>query len=115
MSSMKLLKGTVDVMILKALSWGSLHGYAISRWIAATTEDVFEVQEGALYPALRRLEGKGLLDSSWAVTGSGREARYYTLTDAGRRQLRHEVGEWSRYVRAMSQVLQAVHPVPGDG
>jgi len=105
--TLPLIKGTVDVMILKSLSWGPLHGYAISRWIAATTEDVFELQEGALYPALRRLEAKGLLESSWAVTDTGREARVYTLTQDGRRQLRAEMRTWTRYVEAMGRLLQA--------
>lgn len=106
-SSLPLIKGTVDVMILKSLSWGPLHGYAVSRWIARTTADVFELQEGALYPALRRLEARGWLESSWALTDTGREARVYTLTPDGRRQLRAEVRTWSRYVEAMGRLLQA--------
>jgi transcriptional regulator len=105
--SVRLIKGTVDVMILKALSRGPLHGYAISRWIAATTQDVFTVQEGALYPALRRLEAKGWLESNWAVTETGREARFYELTSEGRRRLRSEVEAWTTYVDAMSRVLKS--------
>ncbi len=108
--SIRLLRGTLDVMVLKALSWGPLHGYAISRWIADTTEDAFSIQEGALYPALRRLEEKGLVESRWAVTETGREARFYQLTATGRQQLGAEVRLWSRYVHAMSRVLQALSP-----
>lgn len=105
--AVRLIKGTVDVMILNALARGPLHGYAISRWIAATTRDVFTVQEGALYPALRRLEAKGLLESDWAVTETGREARFYELTAKGRRQLRDEVAAWRTYAEAMSRVLRS--------
>ena len=106
----RLLRGTLDVMILKALSWGPLHGYAISRWIAATTEDAFAIQEGALYPALRRLEARGQLESRWSATETGREARFYRLTAAGRDRLRSDVRAWTRYVEAMSRVLQSISP-----
>jgi len=106
----RLLRGTVDVMIVKALSWGPLHGYAISQWIAATTDDAFSIQEGALYPALRRLEEKGLLESRWSVTDTGREARFYRLTAAGRQWLQREVRVWARYVEAMSRVLSSISP-----
>jgi len=109
-SAARLLKGTVDVMILKAVSWAPLHGYAISRWIAQTTGGVFTVQEGALYPALRRLEQKGLLESYWAVTETGREARFYRLTRPGKRLLDRETQEWARYADAMSRVLESSKP-----
>lgn len=105
--SVPLLKGTVDVMILKSLSWGALHGYGISRWIGSTTNEVFELQEGALYPALRRLEAKGWVESAWALTETGREARFYTLTSEGRGRLRAEVRTWTRYVEAMGRLLHA--------
>lgn len=108
--SIRLLRGTLDVMILKALSWGPMHGYAVSRWIADTTEDTFTVQEGALYPALRRLEQRKLLESRWDVSETGREARFYRLTSAGRESLKAEVRSWTRYVQAMSRVLQAIAP-----
>lgn len=109
--SVPLLKGTVDVMILKSLSWGPLHGYAISRWISRATEDVFELQEGALYPALRRLEAKAWVESEWALTETGREARVYTLTEGGRRHLKTEVRAWSRYVEAMGRLLHATRGI----
>ena len=106
----RLLRGTVDVMILKALSWGTLHGYAISQWIATTTDDAFSIQEGALYPALRRLEEKGQVESRWALTETGREARFYRLTPVGRQRLQSEVRVWTRYVEAMSRVLSSISP-----
>lgn len=112
--SMRLLRGTLDVMILKSLSWGPLHGYAVSRWISETTESAFEVQEGALYPALRRLEEKGFLESYWAVSETGREAKFYRLTEDGMRALRAEVRLWTKYVHAMSRVLQAIAPEAGS-
>jgi transcriptional regulator len=107
---MKLIKGTLDVLILKTLSWGGMHGYAISRSIRAQTAEVLRIEEGALYPALRRLEHRGLVDSAWGVTETGREARFYTLTAAGAQRLRSELADWRRYVEAMSRVLNATRP-----
>lgn len=108
--SLGLLKGTLDVLVLKTLSWGPLHGYAISRFIRESTRDVLTVEEGALYPALRRLETRGWLASRWALTDTGREARFYQLTDAGRDQLERELGNWQRYVEAMARVLFEARP-----
>jgi PadR family transcriptional regulator len=105
--SMKLIKGTLEVMVLKSLSWGPLHGYAVSRWIEAATAGTFEVQEGALYPALRRMELRGWVRSEWAMTDTGREARVYRLTVEGRKRLRTETTAWDRYAAAMSRVLDA--------
>ena len=99
--------GTLDVLILKALSWGPLHGYAVGRWIRHTTDQALTVQEGALYPALHRLQAKGWLADEWGVTETGREAKYYRLTPAGRRQLRTEVPRWQTYARAVSAALEA--------
>ncbi len=104
---MTLLKGTLDVLILKTLSWGPSHGYAISRWIRQATADELTIEEGALYPALRRLDEKGLVESTWQTTATGREAKVYELTAAGRTQLRTEVSSWRRYVAAMSRALEA--------
>ena len=106
----RLLRGTLDVLLLKTLSWGPLHGYAVSRSIRLTSGDDLKVDEGALYPALRRLEGKGYLASYWALTDQQREARFYELTPEGRRQLDLEVTEWNRYVAAMARVLRADGP-----
>ena len=107
MAGSDLYVGTLDVLILKALSWGPMHGYGIGRWIRQTTEDVLAVQEGALYPALHRLQRRGWLDEEWGVTETGREAKYYRLTPAGRRQLRSEVERWRAYARAVSAALDA--------
>ncbi len=107
MAGSDLYIGTLDVLILKALSWGPMHGYGIGRWIRQTTEDVLTVQEGALYPALHRLQRRGWLDEEWGVTETGREAKYYRLSPAGRRQLRSEVERWRAYARAVSAALDA--------
>jgi PadR family transcriptional regulator, regulatory protein PadR len=104
-TSMDLLKGTLDILILKTLSRGPLHGYGISRYLRETTSDAFQVQEGALYPALRRLEARGLLESRWDSTETGRDAKFYTLTPAGEAELERGVQSWSSYVAAMAQVL----------
>jgi transcriptional regulator len=103
--SLELIRGTLDVLILKTLSRGTSHGYAISRSIREATEDAFTVEEGALYPALRRLEEKGLLESRWGVTDTGREAKLYSLTAEGRAELDSGVRTWHRYVAAMTRVL----------
>ena len=107
MAGSDLYTGTLDVLILKALSWGAMHGYAIGRWIRQTTDDVLTVQEGALYPALHRLHAKGWLADEWGLTETGREAKYYRLTPAGRRRLRTEVARWQAYARAVSAALEA--------
>lgn len=106
-TSLPLLKGTLDVLILRTLSWEPLHGYAISKWIREQSGEVFRIEEGALYPALRRLEDKGLIAGEWSVTDTGREARFYSLTASGRASLRRELRDWTRYVEAMTSVLQA--------
>jgi len=103
---MDLLKGTLDVLILKTLSRGPLHGYAVSKSIREATREAFSVEEGALYPALRRLEQKELVEAEWGITDTGREARFYTLTAPGSRRLEEDVREWGQYVEAMARVLQ---------
>lgn len=103
--SLDLIKGTLDVLVLKTLSWGPMHGYGVSRWIRRTSGDAFQVEEGALYPALRRLEKRGWLESEWGATETGREARFYRLTEEGEAQLRRELRDWSAYVDAMGRVL----------
>jgi len=102
---MELLKGTLEVLILTTLRHGRLHGYAISRWIRRSTDDVLTVEEGALYPALRRLEKRGLLKSAWSRTDTGRKAKFYELTVAGRARLEEQRASWEKYVEAMSRVL----------
>ena len=100
-----LFVGTLDILVLKAVSWGPRHGYAIGRWIRETTAEALAVQEGALYPALHRLEKKGLLSEEWRVTDTGREAKFYALTAAGRAQLRAEVERWTRFSHAVTTAL----------
>jgi PadR family transcriptional regulator PadR len=99
--------GTLDVLILKALSWKPMHGYAVGRWIRQTTDEVLTIQEGALYPALHRLQRKGWLDEEWGLTDTNREAKYYRLTPTGRRQLRVEIARWQAYSRAVNAALGA--------
>jgi len=106
-SSLRLLKGTLDVLILKTVSWGPAHGYAISRWIRESSADDLVIEEGALYPALHRLEERGWLDAEWGITEKNRRAKFYRLTTAGRRQLAAEVSRWSRYANVVQLVLNA--------
>jgi transcriptional regulator len=105
-----LYTGSLELLILKAVSWGPLHGYAVGRWIRSTTEDVLAVREGALYPALHRLERKGFLAEEWGVSETNREAKFYRLTPEGRKQLRHEVERWRRYALVMTAALTAARP-----
>jgi PadR family transcriptional regulator PadR len=102
---MDLVKGTLDILILKTLSRGRLHGYAVSRSIREMSLEVLTVEEGALYPALRRLEKKGLVSAAWGKTDTGREAKFYKLTAAGKRRLERHLAEWGEYVEAMGRVL----------
>jgi transcriptional regulator len=102
-----LLQGTLDLLILKTLSWGPAHGYAIARWIQQLTREVLTVGEGSLYPALHRLEERGWIQSEWRRSDSNRRAKFYTLTPRGRLQLRAETASWGRFVNAVSNVLSA--------
>ncbi len=105
--SLDLVRGTLDVLILKALSWGPQHGYAVARWIHQRTGNEILIEEGALYPALYRLEGQDLIQSSWGVSDNNRRARYYKLTAAGRRRLHSDATTWDRYAVAVARVLSA--------
>ena len=105
-----LLKGTVDLLLLKALSWGPRHGYAISEWLDRVTGGTLLVEEGTLYPALHRLEGKGWIASDWGASENNRRAKYYRLTAEGRRRLKSEAAEWSRYSEAVARALAAGSP-----
>ena len=102
-----LLRGTLDVLVLKALTWGPRHGYAVAEWINASTDGELLVEEGPLYTALHRLEKNGWLDAEWGYSENNRKAKYYQLTRAGRAQLRAEVSAWERYVRAVGKALAA--------
>ena len=105
-SSLELLQGTLDLLVLKSLSIGPLHGYAVARIIRERSNDVFLVEEGALYPALHRLERQRWIASEWGVSENNRKAKYYELTSRGRAQLRAELSTWQRYVKAVAGVLQ---------
>jgi len=104
---LEFLRGTLDVLILKALAWGPLHGYAITNFIRRRSDDALLVEEGTLYPALWRLEGRGLLAGEWGLSENNRKAKFYQLTPGGRRQLREEVKAWEAYASAVSKVLAA--------
>ena len=99
------LHGTLDALILKTLSWGPRHGYAITRWLRETSADALHVEEGSLYPALYRLERQGFVEAEWGVSEVGRRARVYRLTPAGRRQLQAELEGFRRFVAAVSPIL----------
>lgn len=103
---MDLLKGTLDVLVLKALTWGPRHGYAVARWIEDATTGQLQVEDGALYHALHRLEKQGWVESEWGVSEGNRRARYYTLTRAGRRQLAAKTATWTRYAEAVFAALR---------
>ena len=100
------LQGTVDLLVLKTLSWGPRHGYAIARWIEETTDDALRIEEGSLYPALRRMQVKGWVASERKRTPTGRDARYYRLTAAGRRQLAEEEEVFKQSVAVTARVLR---------
>lgn len=102
-----LLRGTLDLLILKTLSWGPMHGLAVLRWIEQITGRQLQITEGALYPALHRMEQKGWLGADWGYTERNREAKFYRLTAAGRRQLTAELSKWSRYTEAVNLVITA--------
>jgi PadR family transcriptional regulator PadR len=105
MAGSDLFTGTLEILILKALTWGPMHGYAIGRWIRESTKDALVIQEGALYPALHRLERKSLVEEEWGETDTGREAKFYKLTTAGRKQLLAESRRWSEFSRAVTHAL----------
>ena len=102
-----LLPGTLDVLILKAVSLGPLHGYGVLLRIEQITQGALLVEQGALYPALYRLEHQGLLDAEWGVSDNNRRAKFYSLTAAGRRRLREQMDSWNRLATAMSAALKA--------
>ena len=103
---LELLKGTLDVLVLKALTWGPLHGYAVARWIGDATGEALQVEEGALYHALHRLEKGGALTGAWGVSEANRRAKYYTLTASGRQQLGVKAAAWTRYAEAVFAALR---------
>ena len=102
----ELVHGTLDALILKTLSWGPRHGYAIARWLEDTTGDALQIEEGSLYPALYRMERKGWIEAEWGESELGRKAKLYRLTPVGRARLKTEVADFRRFVAAVFQVIE---------
>ena len=103
----ELLHGTLEVMILKALSWGRMHGYGVGRWIEQQGGDLLQIEEGSLYPALYRLERKGWIDAEWGLSEKKRRAKYYRLTPQGTAALRAHTSLWTDFSKAVASVLRA--------
>ena len=104
-ATLPLLKGTLDLLILKTLSWGPMHGYAIAKWLEQRSDGNLGVEDNALYQALQRLEARDQVAAEWGLTANNRRARFYKLTAAGRRKLRDETSAWMRYTRFVTAVL----------
>lgn len=103
--NLPLLKGTLDLLVMKGLSWGALHGYAVASWLESRSDGSIGVDDSALYQALHRLEGRGLVVAEWGATESGRRARFYELTGEGRRWLQAESATWQRYAESVTAIL----------
>ena len=103
-------RGAIELLILKTLSWGPMHGYAIARWIQTITDDALRVEEGSLYPALNRLEDKEMIEAEWGVSENNRRAKFYSLTARGRQSLLAEAESWNRFAGAIAKVLGASRP-----
>ncbi len=103
--TLPLLKGTLDLLILKTLSWGPMHGYAIATWLEERSRGTLGIDDSALYQALQRMEGRGWLGAEWGTSENNRRARYYKLTAAGRQRLRTEAETWQRYTKSVSAIL----------
>ncbi|MEX2282444.1 MAG: PadR family transcriptional regulator [Gemmatimonadota bacterium] len=101
------VQGTLEFLILKTLSWGEMHGYAIARWIFDRSREELQIDEGTLYPALHRMEMKGLIKAEWGLSENNRRAKYYVLTGAGRRELAQRVTDWDRFTKAVNRVVPA--------
>jgi PadR family transcriptional regulator, regulatory protein PadR len=106
-ANVDLMRGTLDLLILKTLSWGAMHGLEVLRQLERVTDGRLQVEEGALYPALHRMEQKAWLEATWGLTERNRKARFYRLSPVGRRQLANEVSRWSRYSEVVGLVLRA--------
>jgi len=102
---LELLRGTLDMLVLKALAWGPRHGYAVTAWIRDTTGEELRVEDAALYASLHRLAARGWVETEWGISENSRKAKYYSLTPAGRRELRAQTATWARYARAVERVL----------
>jgi PadR family transcriptional regulator PadR len=102
-----LVQGSLDIIVLKTLSWQPMHGFGIARWIQQVTDDVLQVEEGSLYPSLYRMENKGWVKAEWRITENNRRAKYYRLTAAGKRQLADQSANWDTFVEAMAKILRS--------
>ncbi|MGJ5818619.1 PadR family transcriptional regulator [Paludibaculum fermentans] len=109
---MEFLQGTLDVLILRTLLFGPNHGHAIAKHIQRTSEDQLQVETGSLYPALHRLEGRGLVEAGWELAETGKRAKFYRLTTKGRRELQSERSKWEAFARAMGLVLNSSEEDP---
>ena len=105
-ANLRLMQGTLDLLVLKGLTFGPRHGYGVASWIRATTDGTLEIEDGALYTALHRMEKRGLLAAEWGTSENNRRAKFYALTDVGRRRLEATSQTWTRYARAVFQVLE---------
>ena len=112
-SELNVLRGSLDLLILKALSWAPRHGYAVAEWIEQATDATLLIEEGTLYPALHRLERKGWVATEWGISENNRKAKFYQLTPAGRAQLRREAPLWHRYAEAIARALRTPSPEVG--
>lgn len=104
-TNLPLLKGTLDLLVLKSLSWGAMHGYGIASWLESRSDGSLGVDDSAMYQALQRLEARDLVSAEWGVTVTGRKARFYRLTTHGRQHLKQEMAVWLRYTRSVSGIL----------
>ena len=104
-ADLDLLQGTLDLLILKALTWGPKHGYSVASWVRQTTDAKLNIEEGALYTALHRMEQRGWIDAEWGLSENNRRAKYYELTPRGRQQLRAATSTWSTFAGAVTSVL----------
>lgn len=104
------LQGTLDVLILKTLTWAPMHGYGIASWLERCTDDALTIEDGSLYPALHRMERKGWISFEWRITENGRRAKYYALTPEGERKLRSDTADWATFADAVTRVLASPKP-----
>ncbi len=105
--SLELLQGTLDVLVLKTLAGGPMHGFGVARWIRETTKGTLAIEDGALYPALHRMEHRGWILADWGITENNRRAKFYRLSAKGRKQLQAQTATWQRYASAVTQVIRA--------
>ena len=106
-SELELLQGTLDVLVLRALAWGPMHGYAVARFIRDGSDGTFRILDGALYTSLHRMHERGWVESAWGLSDQGKRARFYTLTTVGKHAVKTETAMWERYVKAVARVLTA--------